>query len=575
MILTGRSVSPGVFEGRAHLLDASDWIHDASRVAPIQDAEHERERLRAALARARAQLERVTSRLAESGRHGDSQIFGAHAHMMDDPLLLEAIERGLVRGLSAEAAVAEAVALLERELSASTSSMVRDRALDVLDIGHRLVRCLDPESVSPDAPRRATVLVAEALTPSELMHFVHRGPCAAVTRVCGAKSHTAILARSLGVPLVTGIDSPAIAEGDLVLIDARQGLVIVETDEVEGQSEAVALLRQALARAGAPAPTPAQPVTRDGARIRVSLNVSDPLEAAAVPLLGAAGVGLFRTEFIYMDHGRWPSEDEIYAACEAVARQVGSGDLYVRLADFGADKCPEYADLPSGRNPSLGIRGVRLLLQRPDILEPQVRAIARVAERHPLALLVPMVDTVDTLSQVIEKLQRICRVKGTTLPFQLGAMIEVPAAALCIREILERVDLVSVGLNDLTQYLMAADREDELVESYHDALQPAVLRLVASVFEAADVAGRPASVCGELAGDPSLTRALLAIGARRLSVSRLDYPGLVELVTQLSLGDLVELRRSILAAHTADEVRRLLAASEIGSQERDRQPDQP
>ncbi len=562
MILRGRSVSPGVFEGSAHLLDASDWIHDASRVLPIEDAEHERERLRAALARARAQLERMTGRLAESGRHGDSQIFRAHAHMMDDPLLLERIDESLDQGLSAEAAVAEAVSLLERELSGSASSMVRDRALDVLDIGHRLVRCLDPESASPDGPRRAAVLVAETLTPSELMHFVHRGACAAVTRTCGAKSHTAILARSLGVPLVTGIDSPAIAEGDVVLLDGQQGLVVVERGTEEGQTEAVALLREALARATAPAPTPMQPVTRDGARIRVSLNVSDPLEAASVPLLGAAGVGLFRTEFIYMDHGRWPSEDEIETACETVARQVEGGDLYIRLADFGADKCPEYADLPGGRNPSLGIRGVRLLLQRPDILEPQVRAIARVASRHPVALLVPMVDTVDTLSRVVERLHRICGGRGAALPFQLGAMIEVPAAALCIREILERVDVVSVGLNDLTQYLMAADREDELVESYHDALQPAVLRLVAAVFEAAEAAGKPASVCGELAGDPSLTRALLAIGCRRLSVSRLDYAGLTELVTRLSLEELAGLRGGLLAAHTADEVRELLAESE-------------
>jgi phosphotransferase system enzyme I (PtsI) len=198
-----------------------------------------------------------------------------------------------------------------------------------------------------------------------------------------------------------------------------------------------------------------------------------------------------------------------------------------------------------------------------------VRAIARLAERRPVALIVPMLDSRDTLERLTIRLEEVCDKRRGELPFQLGAMIEVPAAALAISEILEDVDLVSIGLNDLTQYMLAADREDESVESYHEALQPAVLRLVRQVVSAADAAGKPVSVCGELAGDPALATALLALGLRRLSVSRPDYSRVVALTERLSMAELEKRRDAILRARTASEVRRILEALEpaLASQE--------
>jgi phosphotransferase system enzyme I (PtsI) len=565
MILHGKGLCPGYFEGRAHVLDAAAWIAAAVQVAPSRRPGREMERLRAAQARACVQLAHIESQLSHQGRKEDAEIFSAHVMMMRDPTLLQQIERGVVEDeISAEAAVAQTTAALHAEFETSSLPMARDKASDVLDIGHRLLRCLNPRAESRVVHGEPRVLVASTLTPSELLRFTHRGPFAVLTETCGPKSHTAILARSLGIPLLTGIASPAekVTEGQLVLVDAGSGFAVVDPSGEE--LDVAARIRAALARVKRERPTPRQPVTRDGVAIRLALNISDPDQAKLVPRFGASGVGLFRTEFLYMDRMSWPSEKASYAAYERVAKAVGSGDLHIRLADFGADKCPDYADFPMGRNPSLGVRGVRLLLQRDDILGPQVRAIARLAQRHPVALLVPMLDSLDTLRQLTRKLEELCDGPREAFAFRLGAMIEVPAAALAIAEILEEVDLVSIGLNDLTQYVMAADREDELVQHYHDALQPAVLRLISQVITAAAAQGKPVSVCGELAGDPMLIAVLLALGIRRLSVSNPDYGRAVDLMERLSIADLQKRRDEILRARTGGEVRRILTALQPG-----------
>ncbi len=563
MILHGRGLSPGFFEGRAHVLDAAAWIAAARQVTSQRGPEREMERLRAAQARACAQLEHVQAQLSHQGRKEDAEIFAAHVLMMRDPALLQRIERGIAASeLSAEAAVAQATAAFHAEFEASPLPMARDKAADVLDIGHRLLRCLNPRVESQALHGEPTVLVAPMLTPSELVRFAHQGPCAALTESCGPKSHTAILARSLDIPLLTGIVSPAekVAEGEIVLIDAGNGLAVVGPGDEE--LDLAAGIRGALASARSEQPRPRQPVTRDGVAIRLALNISDPSQAGLVPRFGASGVGLFRTEFLYIDRKSWPSEEESYAAYEQVAEGIGDGEFHIRLADFGADKCPDYADFPMGRNPSLGVRGVRLLLQRDDILGPQVRAISRLAQRRPLVLLVPMLDSLDTLRRLTRKIEELCGVHREAFPFQLGAMIEVPAAALAVAEILEDVDLVSIGLNDLTQYLLAADREDDSVQHYHDALQPAVLRLISQVVATAAEQGKPVSVCGELAGDPVLTAVLLTLGVRRFSVSRADYVRVVELMERVSIADLEEYRDQVLRARTGGEVRQLLSALE-------------
>jgi phosphotransferase system enzyme I (PtsI) len=361
--------------------------------------------------------------------------------------------------------------------------------------------------------------------------------------------------------MVTAIDGAVnrIRDGAPALIDAAAGLVIVDPGPAD--EETARHVRESKTPTSLCGLTPVPKTTKDGVSIALLLNISDPLEAENASAAGLAGVGLFRTEFLYMDRSGWPTDEESFQAYDRVARALGAAELNIRLADFGAEKCPAYADIPMNRNPSLGLRGVRLLLGRPDILEPQVRALARLARTRPVTVLLPMVDTLDTLLRIRGELRRICgSSEGEALPFRLGTMVEVPSAALMLEDIVEQVDSVSVGLNDLTQYLLAADRDDEFMESYHDPLQPVVLRMLHRIVQTADAHGKPVTMCGELAGDPKLTALMLALGVRRISVSRSHASRIAAALTDLSISDVAPLGPAVLHCSTGQEVRELLQA---------------
>jgi phosphoenolpyruvate-protein phosphotransferase len=542
------------------VIDARGVLDAALAVAPAGPPQAEVERLHAAIGRAGVELDRLQRQLAGRLEAGDVAIFESHAGLLRDPKFLGRIEQEIrASAQSAEAAVSRVASELRAAFLTNPTLFVRDKATDILDIGRRLIRCLS-SSLQPELElEQGTVVVATSLTPSQLVRYVHHGIVAVVTETCGPKSHTAILARGLGIPLITGI--PAVCElipqGTEAIVDAAAAQIIFSLSEAERATFQELFVQQAAAISDAEETPPEAPVTQDGVRIKLLLNISDAVEAAGIETLGADGVGLFRTEFAYMDRECWPTEDEIYASYRTVAGSLGERDLHIRLVDFGAEKCPSYADIPLSRNPSLGLRGIRLLLQREDILQPQVRAVTRLARERPLTLVLPMLDTLDTLEVAIE---RLCRALGCAsreqFPFRLGAMIEVPAAALQVDEILPRVDSVSIGLNDLTQYLLAADRDDEFVERYHDAMQPAVLRLLKAVVTAATAAGKPLTICGELAGDPKLTGLLLALGVRRLSVARSSYRGVVSSIRRLSIRSMEGLGAEVASQTTAAAVRK-------------------
>jgi phosphotransferase system enzyme I (PtsI) len=560
MILRGKCVSAGIAEGRIHVVDVGSWLAHALASESVSQPDAEIARFEAARSRAARELGRVRALVAQRGRAHDADIFAAQATMLSDPKLIGRIEEEIRQNLqAAEAAVARAAIEFHNALKASEAPSVRDKAADVMDVGQRLVYCLDETAVA-ESPK-ADVIVATSVVPSQLVRYAHHGVVAIITETCGAKSHTAILARGLGIPMITGIEGAAgrIRDGAPVVIDAAAGVVIVDPGQAEGDAvAAIRAARNAPPQAGLKTVPKA---TSDGVPVSILLNISDPIEAENASAAGLGGVGLFRTEFLYMDRASWPSEDESFQAYERVAQAVGDGELNIRLADFGAEKSPAYADIPVNRNPSLGVRGVRLLLSRPDILEPQVRALARLGRTRPVTVLLPMIDTLDTLLRIQNELDRICGVSsGTARPFQIGTMIEVPSAALLIDEVIDRVDSIAVGLNDLTQYLLAADRDDEFVESYHDALQPVVLRLVHRLVETAVRRGKPVTMCGELAGDPLLMPLMLALGVRRISVSRSQVNSLGAVLCRLSMADVAPLGAEVLGCSTGKEVRQVLKA---------------
>ncbi len=562
MILTGKTISPGVARGISHVIDARVILASALTVAPKGSPQDEVERLHSAIGRACVELDRVQRQLTGRVQSSDVAIFESHAGLLRDSKFVSQIEAEIYEhGSSAEAAASRVVSGLFTTFTTTPVPLLQDKAADILDIGRRLVHCLSADLRPKLELKEAAVIVAFGLTPSDLVRFVHHGAVAVVTETCGSKSHTAILARGLAIPLITGVQSvcEAIPDQTEVVVDANASRVIFSPTAAERASLGTLLDRPT----GPTAEEPNHidlPVTSDGVRIKLFLNISDPVEADAISILGADGVGLYRTEFMYMDLPWWPSEEDSYDIYKQVSSKLGETELNMRLVDFGAEKCPPYADIPLNRNPSLGLRGIRLLLQREDIFKPQVRAIARLARERPLTLMLPMLDTIDTLDLTIEKL---CLFVGCTsreeLPFRLGTMIEVPSAALLIDELLEQMDSISIGLNDLTQYMLAADRDDENVERYHDAMQPVVLRLLHQIVLAADKRGKPVTICGELAGDPKLTGLLLALGLRRLSISRSNYLGVVEMIHRLSVRSMEGLADEVLKLKSAAAVRRYVA----------------
>lgn len=562
MILKGRCISRGVARGPAILWDSGPALASALSVRPSGPPTFELERLNAAIGRACVQLDRIRRQLAWRVTDHCEVIFDAHAKLLRDAAFIHKIEQAIVVGLlSAESAVSQVVGEAHSSFSRSETPMVHDKAADILDIGWRLIRCLSTPPANDDGHFAGKILFASLVTPSEFVRFVQQGAIAVVTESCGTKSHTAILARGMRIPFVTGITMAPdmLPTGAEVLIDADNGVVVVDPNQADPifvHSITDRIKHQPIEK-----PQPASRlVTADGISIELMLNISIPSEAVAVRLLGASGVGLFRTEFLYMDFTTWPSEDQSYAAYRRVASEIGDAELNIRLADFGAEKCPPYADIPVNRNPSLGLRGLRLLLQREDILKPQLCAISRLARERPLTVLLPMLDTVDCLHATIKKMCRMLTCKNRNLlPFQLGTMIEVPSAALQVDEIIPHVDSVALGLNDLTQYMLAADRDDELVEGYHDALQPTVLRLTRAVVQSAARAGKPVTVCGELAGDPIMTAPLLALGVRRLSVSQSMFYDVAEAIRQVSLGSIDDLANGMLSLSSGEAVRGFLA----------------
>ena len=563
MILTGKTISPGVARGTTHVVEARGILDAARNILSRGTAQAEVERLHAAIGRATVELDRVQRQLAGRVESRDVLIFESHAGLLRDPKFVSRVENEIrSNGLSAEAAVSQVTSELYAAFLANPVPLVHDKAADILDIGRRLIHCLSASLHAEVEFPKGTVIVAPSLTPSQLVRFVHHGVVGFVTETCGPKSHTAILARGLGVPLVTAIPSvcAVIPHSGEIVVDGSAGRVIFNASPEEQAIIGQMFALQTAETSDEEEVSPAAPVTFDGVRIMVLLNISDLVEAEDIGHLGADGVGLFRTEFAYMDRDWWPTEDEIYASYREVAARLGERELNIRLVDFGAEKSPAYADIPLNRNPSLGLRGIRLLLQREDILKPQVQAIARLASERSVTLLLPMLDTPDTLESTID---RLCRFVGCAareqLPFRLGAMIEVPAAALLVEEILPRVDSVSIGLNDLTQYLLAADRDDEFVEKYHDAMQPAVLRLLHQTVVAADAASKPLTICGELAGDPKLTGLLLALGIRRLSVARSSYRRVVASLRRFSLRSMEGMGDEVLKQGSAAAVRKYVA----------------
>jgi phosphoenolpyruvate-protein phosphotransferase/dihydroxyacetone kinase phosphotransfer subunit len=520
--LRGVPASPGIAIGPARRLRPPQPVVPDDPAGTPAD---ERARLEAALAAAGEELEEVRATVAARGGEAAADIFSAHAALLNDTAIttpaLRHIDEGETAARAWQAAAAEAAAAFR----ALDDPYLRQRAVDVEDVSRRVLTRLG--CTLSGAPLEGPgIVIADELTPGEAAGLDTRDAWAIATARGGATAHAAILARALGIPAVVGLGDGLLAIPDAtpLVLDGQAGLVDVDPGddaiaERQAQQEAADVQRRALlARAREPGGL------RDGHRVEVFANVGSPAEAASAVEQGAEGVGLLRTEFLFLDRAAPPSEEEQVEVLREVARVMEGRPVVVRTLDAGADKPLPFLRQEEESNPFLGRRGIRLSLSEPDLLRTQLRAILRVAEEHPLKVMFPMVATLEEVRAARTLLAEARDGLGSRAELEVGVMVEVPALALQAAHFAPEVDFFSIGTNDLAQYTMAAERGNAALADLLDAARTPVLDLIARVIEAADEDRRWVGVCGELAGEPESAVLLAGLGVHELSMAASRIP---------------------------------------------------
>jgi phosphoenolpyruvate-protein phosphotransferase len=578
LVLKGTGASAGIAAGRV-VVRAADAALPAE--PPPGDRQQEAARFAAALAESRRQLTEIAQAVRRQAGEREAQIFAAHLAMLDDPLLAGAIRAYIERdGLAAGQAVGRAVAELAARFLALPDALLRSRADDIRDLGARLLRNLRGQADAAHAV--GAVLCAQDTTPSEIASLDTEQELGVVTERGAVNSHAAILARALGIPLVIGVQDACqrLRAGELVIVDGANGAIVVEPDQ-EALARYAGQRQTRTAAAGDDSPA----VTLDGFRVELAANIGSVKEAAAALAAGAEAVGVLRTEFLFLDRTAPPSEEEQFQAYAAVLRALAPRRVVIRTADIGGDKEAAYLALPcpqsalrtphstfrAGENPALGLRGIRLSLRQEEMFRTQLRALLRAAPFGNLAILLPMVCDVsevqrakELIGSVQEDLQRSglgpwTRRGGDLGPIGLGVMVETPAAAVLAAELAEEADFLSVGTNDLTQYVLAADRTDPAVAEWYQPLHPAVLRLVAATVGAANRAGKWAAICGEIAADPHAAPLFVGMGVRELSMTPASIPAVKQAIRRWRKADAEVLLSEALKLKEAAEVVELLS----------------
>lgn len=547
IVLEGLAIARGVAIGVAYPHDSGTIAVAERRIEPAEVVA-ECARFAEAAAAACRQVEQLQLKAVDLGGAAAEEmgyLLDAYRQMLQSSRLVRGVERRITETLvNAEAAVQREIAGIVQSFEAMEDSYLAARVADIRDIGRRLLRHLthSPERPFTALPRRAVIL-AEEMTPADTALLDRRRVAGLATVVGGAEGHTAIMARSLGLPTVLGVAGlmKGLRGGEPVIIDGTGGTVVINPDPAtlaHYRARRAHFLRgrRALARLR---DLPAE--TRDGTRLRLQANMELPIEAGVVLESGAEGIGLLRSEFLYMNRDDLPSEEEQYQVLRNLIERLDGRVLTVRTFDAGGDKLAPALGLAIGPNPALGLRAIRLGLARPDLLETQLAAILRASLHGPLRILVPMIATVEEFRATRQMLGAVAerlRAEGLALPDPLpplGAMIEVPAAALAADVLAREAEFFAIGTNDLTQYTLAIDRADETVASLFNPLHPAVLRLIQFSARAAAKAGIPLCLCGEMAGDPRYTALLVGMGIRDFSMGALNLPVVKQRIRALDL----------------------------------------
>ncbi len=560
--LKGIPASPGVSIGRAFLLD-SEEVAVPRQPIPPSSVPQEIARFEEALTQTRKEIEAIQAKISKELGMEHAEIFNAHLMFLEDRALIdEVITRLKNESLCVEYVFSEVLSKYIQAFSRVEDEYMRERASDVEDIGRRILRHLTGlKRRSLAELTQPVILVAYDLSPSDTATMHRQHVIGFVTDIGGRTSHTAIMAKSLEIPAVVGLQSATerIRPDDWVIVDGTNGAVIVNPDPVmlkhyEELKQKLETLDQALLKVkDLPAETP------DGHRVRLSANIELPEEIPSVIAHGAEGIGLYRTEFFYLNRSDLPGEEEQFEAYKHVARAIAPHSVIIRTIDLGGDKFMSELRVPREMNPFLGWRAIRFCLARPDIFKVQLRAILRASVFGKIKLMYPMISGLEELraaNQILEEMKQELDAEGKPFDHELevGAMIEVPSAALIIDLLAKEVAFFSIGTNDLIQYALAVDRVNEKIAYLYEPAHPAVLRLIRQVIQVAHENGLWVSMCGEMAGEPALALILLGLGLDSFSTSSVNLPRIKQVIRSVPTFRAKEVAKEAFRLTTGKEV---------------------
>ncbi|MDF9842857.1 MULTISPECIES: phosphoenolpyruvate--protein phosphotransferase [unclassified Paenibacillus] len=527
-MIQGIGAAAGVAIGKAFVLPNWEWSLPDTQVNPV-DLAQEFERLYEGIRTSKDEIEFIKKEFREVVGPEESSIFDAHLAILDDPVFMSEI-RGIIERQykAAEVAVKEAIDHFVAMFDLLDDEYMKERAVDIKDVGNRLLKHLlgAPEVTLP-SDTQPYILVAKELSPSQLAHLNPVYVLGIVTMMGGKTSHSSIMARALGIPLVAGLEnkiSNPIQTGDMLAMDGDTGIVQLHPDEATIQLYAARRDKQQRKKEQLELLATVEAVTKDGVNLHLAGNISSVKELDMALKYGAEGVGLFRTEFLYMDRHSFPTEEEQFEVYKLVAEKVGSSTVVIRTLDVGGDKHLDYFQLPEEQNPFLGYRAIRISLDRTDLFKTQLTAILRASHYGNVKIMFPMISSVEevqaakaVLNEVKQDLDQRGIPYNANIP--VGIMIEVPAAVMIADLLAEEVDFFSIGTNDLVQYVLAVDRMNEQIAHMYHPYHPAVLRMIRMTVQAARSAGIDISVCGELAADERSLPLWLELGISNLSMS--------------------------------------------------------
>lgn len=556
-IVRGIPASPGIVIGKAFVLHEEEVCY-VRRTIRKNQLPQEIQRFRQALTKARQEMEASRGHLLRLLGKSHARLVDVYLLVLEDPLLTKDVEKRIAHDMvNAETAVWQTVEQVNRAFEEIPDEYYRERRFDIVDVGKKLLHHLSGTERRTLADlHEEAIVVTHNLMPSDTFSMPEQFVQGLGTDIGGRTSHTAILAQSLDIPAVVGLKdlTGRVNTGDPLILDGNEGLVIIHPDRytLENYRREQTIQREEGRALEKLRDLPAQ--TRDGHRVQLSANIEIPDEVKGVLNHGAEGVGLYRTEFLYLNRDTLPTEEEHYQAYRQVVQSVLPYAVVLRTVDIGGDKLAQFQ---LGRhadeaNPFLGLRGIRLCLRYPEVFKTQLAGILRAGTEGKLKVMYPMVSSVDELRQANAILQDVTtelRKRGTPCaePVEVGVMIEVPSAALIADLLAQEVDFLSIGTNDLIQYTLAVDRVNENVASLYDPLHLGILRLLRSVIEAGHRAGKWVGMCGEMAGDPVFTPILVGLGLDEFSVPPAAVPRIKQAVRALNRSEAEALARDILS----------------------------